>query len=178
MELQPANVAKTAGAFCSGIYVGIAGALMPSILQQSGRLELEQIVRGSSRIAGQSVKPKKARQIAIFRIIGYDHEIAIKAETLMSKPFRPYTSTQSDGIAPGRLVIPAQAGILLGKALLDARFRGHPATASTQMQSAPKASPRGASDRWAFLGREIGRDKRAKQNTGQPIENKQSGEIE
>ena len=29
----------------------------------------------------------------------------------MSKPFRPYSNTQSDGIAPGRFVIPAQVGI-------------------------------------------------------------------
>jgi hypothetical protein len=37
--------------------------------------------------------------------------IAIKAETLMSKPSGLQSNACSHGIAPGGLVIPAQAGI-------------------------------------------------------------------
>jgi hypothetical protein len=42
----------------------------------------------------------KTKQLSFFRISGYDPEIAIKAETLMSEPFRPYGSALSDGTAP------------------------------------------------------------------------------
>jgi hypothetical protein len=49
------------------------------------------VAKGASRAIYET---KKEKLLSYFRIIGYDREIAVKAETLMSEPFRP------QGLAP------------------------------------------------------------------------------
>jgi hypothetical protein len=49
------------------------------------------VAKGASRMIQET---KKAKLLSYFRITGYDREIAVKTEPLMSEPFRP------QGLAP------------------------------------------------------------------------------